>query len=218
MAAVFDPKSISLFFQTPHTQTLFFLAAALGLKDPLTHAHARRVAAYAGRLADRMGLTNQDIVQIIFGGMLHDVGKIALSDRIFSNEKKALSLEMWWEVRSHPRIGSVMLKQINCTGTIHDVVLFHHERMDGSGYPFGLKSDAIPLAARIVSIADSFDAITSNRPYQKRKSCKEAIEVLSDTAGHCLDVELVRLFIDDIRRNGMIQPRRNEPDGRPAWC
>jgi putative nucleotidyltransferase with HDIG domain len=198
-------KSSPFLFCTPRTQALYLMAAAIGLKDKYTHVHAQRVAAYSGRLAERMGLPNRDVVRITLGGMLHDVGKIALSDRIFSNEKAAFSKEMQWEVRSHPLIGAAMLSRINCMGTINEVVLYHHERLDGSGYPFGLSSESIPLAARIVSIADSFDAITSNRPYQRRKSCEEALEVLSDAAGTCLDARLVSLFIKEIRRNGMIR-------------
>jgi putative nucleotidyltransferase with HDIG domain len=216
VATVLNTISTPFFWHVPHQRSLLLMAAALGLRDKETHAHAQRVAAYAGRLAERVGLPVRDIIQITLGGMLHDVGKLALSDRIFSNEKAALSEEMLWEVRSHPLLGAALLRRINCTGTISDVVLYHHERINGSGYPFGLKSESIPLSARIVSIADCFDAITSNRPYQKRKSCKEAFAVLCDSAGVGLDPDLVPAFIKDVRRNGMIRLRQHKLGGYGA--
>jgi putative nucleotidyltransferase with HDIG domain len=181
------------------------MAAALGLKDPYTQAHAQRVAIYARRLALRLGLSDVDAEMVALGGLLHDVGKLALSDRIFSNQKADLSKELTWEVKSHPIVGAAMLKRLNCSATICDVALCHHERIDGSGYPFGLKENAIPLSARIVSVADCFDAITTDRPYQKRQSCNEAIIALSEMAGTHLSAALVALFVDDIRRNGMVQ-------------
>ncbi len=181
------------------------MAAAMGLKDRYTQAHAQRVAIYARRLALRLGVSEGEADLIALGGLLHDVGKLALSDRIFSNQKADLSSELIWEVKIHPVLGAAMLKRLNCSETICDVALCHHERIDGSGYPFGLKGDAIPLSARIVSVADCFDAITTDRPYQKRQSCNEAIIALSEMAGKHLSAGLVALFIDDIRRNGMVQ-------------
>lgn len=186
------------------TRALFFMASALGLKDKYTHAHAHRVAAYSKRLAIRAGLPMQEVMQVTMGGMLHDIGKLALSDRIFSNQKAALSQEMLWEVRHHPIIGAALLKKVACCKTISDAVLFHHERMDGRGYPFGLKGDAIPLSAKIVSIADCFDAMTTDRPYQKRKECNVAISMLDEASGTGFCQDLVALFIDEIRYKGMV--------------
>ena len=137
------------------------------------------------------------------GGMLHDVGKLALSDSILSNRKSDLTDDMLAEVHSHPLIGAALLQNISCKRAISDAVLFHHERIDGCGYPFGIKGEEIPLSARIVSIADCFDAITTNRPYQRRKSCKVARELLTESAGACFDPDLVSLFIEEIQINGM---------------
>jgi len=183
---------------------LYMMAAALGLRDRYTQEHAQRVGAYSGRLAGRLGLPHDEVVSITYGGMLHDIGKLGLSDRIFSNECTALSREMMTEVHRHPIIGAALLKSIKCDDNICDYVLYHHERIDGSGYPFGLKAESIPLGARIVSIADCFDAITSDRPYQKRKNRGTAFTVLNEMAGTCLDAELVTLFISEIREKGMI--------------
>lgn len=180
------------------------MAVALGRKDKYTQIHAQRVAAYAKRLASRMALSPTEIHRITLGGMLHDVGKLALSDRIFSNHQKNLSQKMWGEVRNHPLIGAALLEQINCRGTIRDIVLYHHERMDGSGYPFGLVGSQIPLSAKIVSVADCFDAITTDRPYQKRKGLGRALGILSEMAGTCLSADLVAILVKDIQCNGMV--------------
>jgi len=96
-----------------------------------------------------------------------------------------------------------LLKKTSCAKTITDAVLFHHERIDGRGYPFGLQEDAIPLSAKIVSIADCFDAMTTDRPYQKRKSCTAAFAMLEEVAGTSFADNLVALFIDEIQCNGM---------------
>jgi putative nucleotidyltransferase with HDIG domain len=184
-------------------RSLLLIASALGQKDKYTHAHAYRVANYAKRLAIRAGLPMDEVLQVAMGGMLHDAGKLALSDTIFSNENEALSKEMLQEVYNHPLIGAAMLRQVSCPKPVFDAVLFHHERMDGSGYPFGLEGAATPLSARIVGIADCFDAITTDRPYQKRKSCDSAILLLVELAGSRLDAELVHLFVQEVRVHGM---------------
>ena len=194
------------------------MAMALGLKDRYTQAHSQRVAVYAGRLAKRVGLPAREIHSITMGGLLHDVGKLALSDRIFSNQKAALSKEMQSEVYSHPLIGAELLKSIPDAGDILDIVLFHHERIDGSGYPFGFKGDAIPLSARIVSVADCFDAITTDRPYQQRKSCEQALGALKEMAGYDLESDLVDTFVEEIGSNGMAHPASPMPfSGEPAF-
>jgi HD-GYP domain-containing protein (c-di-GMP phosphodiesterase class II) len=192
------------------THALLLMASALGLKDSYTHAHAHRVAEYAKRLAVRAGLSMEEVLDISMGGMLHDVGKLALSDRIFSNQSAVLSDDMMQEVHNHPLIGAALVGKIACRRAISDAVLFHHERFDGSGYPFGLKDDEIPLSARIVSIADCFDAITTDRPYQRRKSCKAAITLLTEGAGISFSPDLVPLFVDDIRTDGMVRHTRFE--------
>ncbi len=192
-------------FHGKDTHSLLLMASALGLKDRYTHAHANRVAEYAKRLAVRAGLPVVQVLQVAMGGMLHDVGKLALSDKIFSNRSAALSEDMRREVYNHPLIGAAMLQKITCKQAILDAVLFHHERIDGSGYPFGLTGEEIPLSARIVGIADCFDAVTTDRPYQRRKSCKVATNLLTDSAGTGFPPDLVSLFIEEIGVNGMVR-------------
>ncbi|MFZ0241857.1 MAG: HD-GYP domain-containing protein [Desulfobacterales bacterium] len=178
--------------------------SALKTKDQYTEGHARRVALYAMRLARRLGLPAADVDNIGVGGLLHDVGKIGLSDRIFSNKTEQLAGELLEEVRRHPDIGVSLLQGIDSLSPVIDFVHYHHERMDGSGYPMGLKSDQIPLGARIISVVDCFDAITTDRPYQKRKTCAEAFVILRRMASHELSSELVEAFIADIEENGGI--------------
>ena len=191
------------------TRTLMLMASALGLRDKYTHAHAHRVAQYSKRLAIRAGLSVYEVMQIAMGGMLHDLGKLALSDRIFSNQKADCSEEMLWEVRNHTLIGAALLEKVTCDRPISDAVLFHHERINGQGYPFGIMGDVIPLSAKIVSIADCFDAITTDRPYQKRKSCEAAFSVLEGMAGTSFSVDLVEVFVEEIRSSGMAHQAGN---------
>ena len=205
MASAAESLTNSVYLQNNETRALYLMASALGLKDKYTHGHAQRVSAYAKRLAMRLGLPMRDVIQIAMGGMMHDVGKLALSDSIFSTQAASLSEELRWEVHNHSLIGAAMLKRTQCSKAICDAVLFHHERIDGSGYPFGLRGKSIPLSARIVAIADCFDAITTDRPYQKRKSAHDALSMLHDSAGAYLDDELVPLFVHEIESNGMIQ-------------
>lgn len=180
------------------------LTTALGEKDYETQLHARRVAGYTKRLARRLGFAPQEIQKLAVGGMLHDLGKLALSDQLFNHNKTELSPEMWGEVYSHPLIGAALLEPSYGKGTIYDAVLYHHERLDGSGYPFGLKGNQIPISAQIVSVADCFDAITTDRPYQKRKSRYQAFQILNNMAGSFLNGELVALLTEDVLQLGLI--------------
>jgi HD-GYP domain-containing protein (c-di-GMP phosphodiesterase class II) len=178
--------------------------AALGTKDRYTQEHARRVALYAMRLARRKGLPPEDVGHIGIGGMLHDVGKIGLNQQIFKNNTACLCREMRAEVRRHPYIGVSLLQGIDFLAPVLDYVYYHHERMDGTGYPCGLTADQIPLGAKIIGVVDCFDAITTDRPYQKRKSCREALYILRQMSARSLCPELVETFVKEIEENGMI--------------
>jgi putative nucleotidyltransferase with HDIG domain len=183
--------------------TLTAIAAALGIKDPYTQGHARRVSIYARRLATRIGLNPAEVENIRLGGLLHDIGKIGLSEQVLNNTRNRLSADMLAEVRQHPQIGVAILKDFNFPKAVIDFVHFHHEKMDGSGYPHGLRSDQIPLGAKIVRVADCFDAITTDRPYQHRKSWIAAFGILHQISGTDLNSELVEAFTADIKDNGL---------------
>ncbi|MGD2184671.1 MAG: HD domain-containing protein [Desulfobacterales bacterium] len=179
------------------------IAGALGIKDPYTQGHARRVAIYARRLATRIGLNPAEVENIRLGGLLHDIGKIALSERVLKNTHSRLSGDMLTEVHQHPRMGVAILQNYNIPAAVIDFVRYHHEKMDGSGYPHGLMSHQIPLGAKIIRVADCFDAITTDRPYQQRKSRIEALAILRQISGTDLSPVLVKAFIADIKENGI---------------
>jgi HD-GYP domain-containing protein (c-di-GMP phosphodiesterase class II) len=135
------------------------------------------------------------------------VGKLALSDRIFSNQDTHLTTELKRELRCHPLIGADLLKSVDMLGPVVDFVLFHHERVDGNGYPFGLTAEEIPRGAKIVSIADCFDAVTTDRPYQQRKSIPSAYDILRDGCRRYFCEAYVEVFIEEIEENGIIRER-----------
>lgn len=187
-----------------HLQTLNDLSIALGKKDSYTRAHSNRVALYAMRLARRLGLSHEETRNVGIGGLLHDVGKLALNDRIFDSRKTRLSFDLQQEVHCHPLIGAALLRDIDFLKPVVDFVLFHHEREDGNGYPFGLKAREIPPGAKIVSIADCFDAVTTDRPYQKGQPVASAYAILREGCRHYFCEEYVETFIEEIEDNGII--------------
>ncbi len=194
-----------------HRLNLAWFSFALGVKDPYTEAHARRVAAYAGRLAIRMNLSAEKIDNIWLAGLTHDIGKIALNEVVFRNTKAQLSKTMLAEVHRHPFIGISILKQFHFPRAVQNYVYCHHERVDGSGYPRGLTDIEIPLGAKIISAVDCFDAMTTDRPYQKGKSVARALTILRKISGTCLSPEVVRIFSEDIMQHGpvVIAPRNS---------
>jgi putative nucleotidyltransferase with HDIG domain len=141
------------------------LVSSIDAKDPYTCGHSERVAITARRVAIQMRLPAEQVEQIYLAGLLHDIGKIGTPEQILRKEGK-LEAEEWRIMKQHPTVGHRILAGIRKLESIRDVVLSHHERLDGKGYPAGLKGDEIPLLARIVGIADAFDAMTSNRPYR----------------------------------------------------
>jgi HD-GYP domain-containing protein (c-di-GMP phosphodiesterase class II) len=192
-------------YTTADLNKLDAIDAALGCRDRYTQAHARRVSIYAMRLARRIGLPAHEVEHIGIGGILHDTGKIGLSRRILNNTTRHLCQAMLQEVRQHPEMGVALLKNIDFLQPVLDYIHYHHERVDGNGYPCGLKAEQIPLGAKIISIADCFDAITTDRPYQKRKNSREALTILGRMAGTSLCPDLVAHFIAEIETNGMIE-------------
>jgi putative nucleotidyltransferase with HDIG domain len=179
------------------------LSFVLGFQDSYTQGHARRVAAYAQRICQRIGVPAEDEETIRIGGLLHDIGKIAFSPELLHNTDERLSTAMRAEIHKHPEIGVQFLKSIHVTEPVIDCVRHHHERLDGSGYPLGLRADEIPLGARIISVADCFDALTTDRSYQKSRTLAEALGVLRDLGGATLSSELVTELIGDVRERGL---------------
>jgi putative nucleotidyltransferase with HDIG domain len=193
-------------FRQASTEAFCNLAAltlALGSQDAYTQGHGRRVAAYAERIARRIGLSAEETENLRIGGLLHDIGKIAFSRKLLTNTQTRLSASMRAEIRRHPEIGGEFLKVLNMAQPVIDCVHYHHERLDGTGYPRGLKADQIPLGAKIISVADCFDALTTDRPYQRSKRPVDALQTINHLVGRNLCPELTRVFSVDIRENGL---------------
>ena len=197
-------QSYKIINRDPRKSAEALLSAMLQLltiRDRYTLNHNQRVADYATRMASRLDLPPREVENIRMGGLLHDIGKIVFSQKLFDNDSETLTADMRSEIQRHPLTGMSLLKAVHVPDPVLECVYFHHERWDGTGYPCGLKSDEIPLGARIISVADCFDAITTDRPYQKRKSRWEAIGILQQLSGRNLCPELVNVFCDEIRTN-----------------
>jgi diguanylate cyclase (GGDEF)-like protein/putative nucleotidyltransferase with HDIG domain len=172
---------------------IYALAATVDAKDHYTYGHSKKVSDYAVALADALGLPKDVIDTIRAAGLLHDVGKIAIPDSIL-NKKGPLNEDEWELVKAHPKLGIEILRHVIDLVNCIPVILHHHERYDGGGYPNGLKGENIPLESRILAIADSFDAITSIRPYRKQLPIQEALKELKRCAGTQFDPKLVDVF------------------------
>ncbi len=168
------------------------LASALEARDPYTHGHSRRVARHASNIAKRMGLPAAEIAKIRTAGVLHDVGKVKIPEAVLHKQGKLTDGE--FEVaKSHSVEGATMVSSLG-DDALTAIVRHHHERLDGAGYPDRLAGDAIPLGARIIAVADTFDAITSTRPYRPAHAHKKAIDILRAEADAQLDPDAVRAF------------------------
>ncbi len=183
--------------------TVRSMAMALGARDEYTKGHDLRAGAYAFRLANRLGLSDDKATEVAVAGILHDIGKIGFCDALFANDDNKPTEAMMAEIRRHPALGGEILRDLDFLGDVQAYIRSHHERMDGAGYPDGLAKEAIPLGARILAIADCFDAITTDRSYQKGRTMEQAFAILRDMAGPKLDPELVELFLQDITEYGM---------------
>jgi putative nucleotidyltransferase with HDIG domain len=176
-------------------------------KDPYTHGHTERVAGYAVGIARAMGFTPEEIQTIQFGAILHDIGKVHTEDHIL-HKPGELTDEEWRTVKAHPIRGAEMVRGIWFLEKATDLVRHHHERVDGKGYPDGLRGDEISIGAKIVNVADSFDAMTTDRPYRTGLTPEEAIEQIQEKAGTQFAPEVVEVLVQGLR-DGRIQLVRN---------
>ncbi len=176
-----------------YRSTLRALTAALETRDSETHGHSERVVTYSLRLGREYGLDTHRIKALEFGSLLHDIGKIGVPDSILRKPAK-LTDEEWVLMRQHPLHGQQILRGIQFLQGAALVVAQHHEKWDGSGYPRGLSGEDIDLCARIFSVADAFDAMTSNRVYRKGKPYQDAAKELDDWAGKQFDPKVVEAF------------------------
>jgi HAMP domain-containing protein len=180
------------------------LTAAIDGKDPYTRGHSERVMVYSTIIAQELGLPHQEVEKIRISALLHDVGKIAIEDRIL-RKPAALTDQEFEIMKKHPEKGALIMSENPEMADYIPGMHFHHETLDGRGYPRGLKGDQIPLMARIVSVADCFDAMTTNRPYQRAMSFETAIERITSFAGTRYD-ERVVLALKQAIAQGRITP------------
>jgi putative two-component system response regulator len=172
------------------------LGRIIEARDPCTEGHCERLADYATMLGRHLSLESADIAALYRGGFLHDIGKIAIPDRVLLKKGK-LTAKEYALMKRHPAIGDELCATVRSLERVRPIVRHHHERIDGRGYPDGLSGAAVPLLARIVSVVDVFDALTTDRPYRAALPTARAYQMLTDEArrGWC-DAELVDTFIE----------------------
>jgi diguanylate cyclase (GGDEF)-like protein/putative nucleotidyltransferase with HDIG domain len=181
-----------------YLQTVEALASAVDAKDRYTHGHIRRVQAYAAKLASLVGFTDEnELLAIQTGALLHDIGKIAIPEYIL-NKPTVLTETEYDKMKIHPVVGANMLSSIEFPFPLMPIVKSHHERWDGNGYPDGLKGEETPLSARILSLVDCYDALTTNRPYRSPMSRREVIDFFKRESGRAYDPAIVQVFIDNL--------------------
>ncbi len=182
---------------------LFALAAAVEAKDPYTEGHLYRLEEYASQISRALTLPASTQQVNRYGALLHDIGKISIPEAILNKPGK-LTAEEFAIIKQHPEIGERICRPLRSGADIAPIVRGHHERWDGGGYPDGLAGETIPLGARIVAVADAFDAMTTDRPYRKALALKTAWEILREGAGTQWDAAVVEAFMS-------VQTRRLNP-------
>lgn len=173
--------------------TLKALTAALDAKDDVTEGHCERVSKLTTHLARSFGMPERAIIDIERGALLHDVGKIGVPDVVLK-KPTALNQSEWEAIRKHPLLAAVMISKVGFLEGATPILLYHHERFDGTGYPFGLSGDRIPLEARIFSVVDAYDAMTSDRPYRTARGHQEAMIEIAEHSGTQFDPAVVASF------------------------
>lgn len=193
--------------QSTYLSTIKVLVSTIEAKDSYTRGHTERVAMFARLIAEEMGLDKKELETVSFGAALHDIGKLGVYEDIL-NKPGELTDGEWEIVRSHPEVGANIIKNMKFLEAACDLVRHHHERLDGRGYPDGLKGDQISLGARIVAVADSFDAMTSDRPYRIAFGYRDALDQLklqTDKFDETVLEHLIRL----VERGMIREPRRD---------
>jgi len=173
------------------------LVAALEAKDTYTSGHSERVADMSYELSKGLGIRGTELEDIDIAAHLHDIGKIGVPDKVLNKNGKLLPHE-WEYIKMHPRIGFNILSKSKRLKYISKIVLYHHERWDGKGYPQGLSGIDIPLGARIIAVCDSIDAMTSDRPYRKAMSFDECINEIITNTGLMFDPVVVQYIVENM--------------------
>ncbi len=192
-------RSYAQEIEAGYDSTLKVLSAALDTKDQDTHGHSERVARLTVALAREMNVPNERLVDMERGALLHDVGKIGVPDDVLRKSAKLDDRE-WEAMQKHPLLAGLMVSKVGFLEGALPIMLYHHERYDGTGYPFGLKGRAIPLEARIFTVVDAYDAMTSDRPYRQAMPRADAMEEIRKNSGSQFDPDVVEAFEHVISR------------------
>ena len=184
------------------------LISIINAKDKYTYGHVERVVIYSRMMVEKLQLSEEDSKNLIYGAYMHDIGKINISKEILMKKMK-LTNEEWEELKQHPSSGVEIIKSVESLKNIIPLIESHHERYDGKGYPNNLKGEEIPYLARILTVVDSFDAMTSSRPYNTRKTYEEGIGEIERCSGTQFDPEIAMAFIEVIRSNAGISILEN---------
>lgn len=181
-------------------ETFEAIAKAVDVNDPYTAGHSRRVARYSKKIAECMGYSDEELEEIYCAGLIHDVGKLGIDNRIINKPGK-LSEEEYSEIKKHPLMGYEILKKISIRGNFAYGAKWHHERMDGKGYPDGLLGDNIPKISKIIAVADAYDAMTSKRAYRDIMPQEKVREQIAKGAGTQFDAEIAAIMLDLIDKD-----------------
>ena len=176
-----------------HMNTIESLAIAIDAKDQTTHGHVRRTQIYATEMGKLLKVKDQELRALVAGALLHDIGKLAVPEYILNKPGKLTEAE-FAKMKIHPTVGGDILKRVNFPYPVEDIVRYHHEKWDGSGYPKGLKAEQIPLVARIISVVDFYDATRCDRPYRKGMKREDSLTLLQKMSGSSFDPKVVDLF------------------------
>jgi len=174
------------------------LISLLDLRDRYTGGHSSRVAEYSRRIALQMNLADEETEEIVMAAALHDIGKIGVPDSVLLKQGKLSDEEFEW-IRKHPEFGWIAVRNVDGFQRASLMVLHHHERWDGKGYPGNLKGSEIPFGASIISVADSFDALTTDRPYRKGYDQEHAVREIVRCSGSQFRPEVIKAFCDSLR-------------------
>jgi HD-GYP domain-containing protein (c-di-GMP phosphodiesterase class II) len=192
--------------KTQFHETVFAMATAIEAKDRYTGGHTKRVALFSELIAKHMGLTKDEVHEVRISAVLHDIGKIGIDDKVLKKQAP-LDKDEWEHMKQHPEMGYKILAHVKSMRSVTDGMRFHHERPDGMGYPLGLKGEEIPLIARIISVADTFDAMTSTRPYRKGLDYDVAYDEIVKFRGTQFDDKVVDAFIKAFKLERMGKKR-----------
>ena len=176
------------------------LVTALAAKDPATKAHSERCSWYAPKLGEELGLSAEEASVVRLASLLHDIGKLGVPDEILT-KPGPLTEDEWIQMKQHPAAAREILAQICAVADATPGIVHHHEHFNGSGYPDGLRGEEIPIASRILSVTDAFDAMTTDRPYRKAMSIEAAIEELERNSGSQFDPSVVEAFLRLLSRH-----------------